>query len=73
MLVTATSTEPVAWAGTVAVINVSLFTVTPVAAVPPNVTALAPVKCVPVIVTLPPPFELPEFGDTDVTVGVGCT
>ena len=38
-------------------------------AVPPNVTAVAPVKLVPVMVTDVPPAAGPEFGLTLVTVG----
>jgi hypothetical protein len=48
---------------------VSFTTVTPVAAVPPNVTLVAPVKNVPVIVTVLPPVAGPELGATEVTVG----
>ena len=47
-VVTCTFTAPAAWAGVVAVIEVALFTVKLVAAVPPKVTAVAPVKLVPV-------------------------
>ncbi len=53
-VVTVTSTVPVP-AGLSAVIEVSLTTVTFVAAVVPNSTAVAPVKLVPVIVTSVPP------------------
>ena len=43
-------------AGAVAVIEVAEWTVTPVAAVVPKVTPVAPVKLVPVMVTeVPPP------------------
>jgi hypothetical protein len=48
---------------------VALTTFTLVAAVPPIVTPVAPVKLVPVIVTLVPPAVLPEVGEMDVTVG----
>jgi hypothetical protein len=51
------------------VIVVALSTVTFVAAVLPNVTAVAPVKFEPVIVTLVPPEAGPELGLTPVTVG----
>ena len=44
--VTTTSTTPAAWAGAVAVIFVSLITVK-LAAVPPNVTPVTPVKLLP--------------------------
>ena len=40
-----------------------------VAAVVPNFTAVAPVKLVPVIVTLVPPAKGPELGEIPVTVG----
>ena len=40
-----------------------------VAAVAPNVTAVAPVKLVPVIVTVVPPAVGPAVGLTPVTVG----
>ena len=51
-------------------IEVALTTVTPVAAVAPNKTAVAPVKPVPVMVTLVPPP--PELGLTAVTVGAAA-
>jgi hypothetical protein len=38
-------------------------------AVPPNVTLVAPVNPVPVIVTVLPPVGGPELGLTEVTVG----
>ena len=56
-------------AGDVAVIEVALLTVNDVALVPPNRTAVAPVKLVPVIVTLVPPAGAPLVGESDVTVG----
>ena len=37
---------------------------------PPNLTALAPVRLVPVMVTEVPPAVGPEEGETAVTVGV---
>ncbi len=37
----------------------------------PNATALAPVKPVPVTVTVLPPALGPELGDTPVTAGTG--
>ena len=67
-VVTVTSTVP-APAGAVAVIWVALLTVKPVAAVVPKSTAVAPVKFVPVIVTLVPPAGGPAVGLTAVTVG----
>lgn len=54
-------------------IEVELLTVYDVAAVPPNDTAVAPVKFVPVIVTEVPPSVVPEAGETDVTTGAGGT
>ena len=50
-VMTVTSTTPAAWAGAVAVIEVPLTTVIWVAAVPPKLTVVAPVKPVPVRVT----------------------
>jgi hypothetical protein len=44
-------------------------TTTPVAALAPKSTAVAPVKLVPVMVTLVPPAVVPEVGLTPVTVG----
>jgi hypothetical protein len=67
-VVTVTSTVP-APAGEVAVICVALFTVNVVAPVAPNFTAVAPVKFVPVMVTLVPPAAGPLAGLTLVTVG----
>ena len=63
-----TSTVPVP-AGAVAVICVALLTVKPVAAVPPKVTAVVPVKFEPLMVTLVPPVLGPAVGETPVTVG----
>ena len=48
---------------------VALTTTTAVAAAPPKVTLLAPVKLVPVIVTACPPAVEPLFGATLATVG----
>ncbi len=61
-VVTATSTAPAACAGVVAVMVVALTTVTLVAGTPPNVTAVAPVRLVPVMVTLVPPTVVPLVG-----------
>ena len=69
-VVTLTSTVPVP-AGEVAVIEVAELTVKPVAAVAPKVTAVAPVKLVPVIVTVVPPAAGPDVGEIEVTVGAG--
>ena len=56
-------------AGTTAVILVAELTVIEVAAVPPKVTEVAPVKPVPVIVTEAPAAAL--VGDIDVIAGAG--
>ena len=66
--VTVTLTVPVP-AGEVAVIEVAELTTTPVAAAVPNLTAVAPVKLIPEILTLVPPAAGPDFGDTEVTQG----
>src|SRR5262249_33659976 len=63
---TVTSTVPVP-AGETAVIEVSEFTVKLAALVEPNLTAVAPVKSLPVIVTDVPPDSDPELGSTRVT------
>ena len=67
-VVTITSTTP-APAGSMAVICVDELTVKEVADALPNCTAVAPVKLVPVMVTLVPPDAGPVFGLTPVTVG----
>ncbi len=56
-----------------AVMVVALTTVTLAAGTPPNVTAVAPVRLVPVMVTLVPPRVVPLVGLIDVTVGAGVT
>ena len=71
VFVTTTLTGPAACAGTVAVIEVLLTTVTFVAALTSNFTVAPEVKFVPVIVTDVPPAVDPELGETDVNVG-GC-
>ena len=68
-VVTKTLAEPAVPAGAVAVIEVEDATVKLVAATPWKDTAVAPVKPVPVIVTLVPPAVGPELGETAVTVG----
>jgi hypothetical protein len=71
-VVTVTSTPPAELeAGEVAVIVVSEFTVN-TEGTPPNVTAVAPVNPVPVMVTEGPPTSGPCVGETSVTVG-DCT
>lgn len=67
-MVTVTSTAPVP-AGEVAVICVALTTLKELAAVLPNLTAVVPVKLVPVMVTDVPPVAGPLFALTLVTVG----
>ena len=56
-------------AGEVAVIDVALLTVNEVAAVPPNRTAFAPVKLLPLMVTGVPPAAGPLFGEIEFTDG----
>lgn len=68
-VVTAMLTAPAEPAGATAVICVALSTVKLVAAVLPKLTALAPVKLVPVTTTLVPPAVVPLFGVTAVIVG----
>jgi hypothetical protein len=68
-VVTVTSTVPAAPAGEVAVMLVALTTVNEVAAVDPKLTAVAPVRTVPVIVTVFPPPSRPAVGEIPVTVG----
>jgi hypothetical protein len=68
-VVTTTLAVPADPAGVVAVMDVELITDTFVAATPPNVTPVAPVKPVPVIVTAVPPAVVPLLGVREVTVG----
>ncbi|MNF05498.1 hypothetical protein D3C80_2052420 [compost metagenome] len=56
-------------AGAVAVICVALLTVKPLAAVAPKVTAVAPEKLVPLMITFVPPAAGPAVGEIEVTVG----
>ena len=67
-MTTVTSTTPVP-AGLVAVICVAELTVKLVAATVPKSTAVAPVKSVPVIVTVVPPAAGPDAGLMPVTLG----
>src|SRR6185295_3449195 len=53
----------------VAVMDVALTTLTPVAAVPPNVTVAPLTNALPLIVTDVPPAVGPELGETALTVG----
>jgi hypothetical protein len=69
-VVTTTSTVPeAATEGDTAVMEVLLLTVNEAAGTPPKVTALAPLKLLPVIVTLVPPAVLPLVVPRLVTVG----
>ena len=68
-VVTVTSTVPVP-AGEVQVIEVAMFAEQlPKTVAAPNLTSVAPVRLVPVMVTLVPPAATPELGETPVTVG----
>ena len=55
--------------GVLQVIVVGLNTKRLVAGIPPNVTKVAPVKFVPVIVTLVPPVMLPYGGEIPIIFG----
>ena len=69
-VVTIMSTAPaVVRAGVIQVIVVLFTTLIVVAAIPSNVTDVAPVKCVPVIVTLVPPSVLPVNCEMLVIIG----
>jgi hypothetical protein len=70
-VITVISTVPAASEGEVAVMVVEFTMVNPLPATVPNVTAVAPVKFVPVMVIPVPPAVLPVFGVTAVTVGAG--
>jgi len=72
-VVTFTVTVPAMWALVTAFTVVGLVTVKLAAAVDPNLTAVAPSKPVPVMVTVDPPLVVPEVGVKDVIVGVGAT
>jgi hypothetical protein len=69
-VVTVTSTVPVP-AGEMAVIDVAEFTVKLPALIEPNLTAVAPVRLAPPIVTEVPPISRPVLGLTLVTAGKG--
>ena len=68
-VVTTTLAAPAEPEGVVQVIVVALTTLRLVAALPPMVTPVAPVKSVPEIVTLVPPKEVPLAGAILSTVG----
>ena len=69
--VTIMPTAPVLRVGVTQVIVVLFTTLREVADNPPNVTKVAPVKDVPVIVTLVPPAVLPVNGKILVITGGG--
>ena len=68
-VVTTTLFAPTVPAGVTAVTLVDETTTTLVAATPPTVTLVAPVKLVPVIVIAVPPKVEPVAGETEETVG----
>ena len=69
-VVTITPTAPsLGTAGVIQVIVVLFTRLSDVAAIPPNVTKVAPVKFVPVIVTLVPPILGPDNGEMSVMLG----
>ena len=68
-VVTIMPTTPVMWAGVIQVIVVLFTTLIVVAAKPSNVTDVAPVKFVPVIVAFVPPSVLPDDGEMPVIFG----
>ena len=68
-VVTIMPTAPALRAGVIQVIVVLFTTLIVVAAKPSNVTDVAPVKFVPVIVTLVPPAVLPDHGKMPVIFG----
>ena len=64
-----TSPAPILRSRVIQVIVVLFTTLIVVAANPPNVTKVAPVKFVPVIVTIVPPVVLPDDGEMLVIFG----
>ena len=64
-----TSPAPILRSRVIQVTVVLFTTLIVVAANPPNVTKVAPVKFVPVIVTLVPPSVLPDDGEMSVITG----
>ena len=68
-VVTIMPTAPALRAGVTQVIVVLFTTLIVVAAKPPNITDVSPVKDVPVIVTLVPPAVLPVDGEMLVIFG----
>ena len=69
IVVTIISTSPALCEGVLQVIVVLFTMLREVAATPPNVTDVASVKDVPVIVTLVPPSILPDDGKMPVIFG----
>jgi len=68
-VVTIMPTAPALRAGVLQVIVVLFTMVRDIASIPSNVTDVAPVKFVPVIVTLVPPTMAPADGEMPVTFG----
>ena len=68
-VVTIMPTAPALRTGVIQVIVVLFTTLREVADNPPNVTKVAPVKDVPVIVTFVPPSVLPDDGEMPVMLG----
>ena len=68
-VITSTVIGPATRAGVIATIRVELKTVNDVALVPPNLTPVAPIKFVPLIVTDVPPEVVPLVGEGVVAVG----
>ena len=68
-VVTVTPTVPAVPAGVVALTWVGLTTVRLVPATVPNFTAVAPVRLVPVRVTMVPPVVVPVVGAMELTSG----
>src|ERR1700722_12115739 len=64
-------TKPAVCEGVTQVMLEEETTTTDVAALPPNVTPVAPVKLVPDRVTAVPPAKAPPEGEHPVTVGAG--
>jgi hypothetical protein len=69
---TAMVTLPGARGGVTAVIWVAELTTKEVALTPPNVTAVVPMKLVPVIITDVPPAVVPETGESAVIDGAAA-
>ena len=65
-------TAPAACAGVVAVSDVLLTKLTPVAGVPPMLTVAPETKLEPVIVTGVPPAVVPDVGEIELTPGAGA-